>query len=216
MKVYFISGLGADERAFKHIVLPPCHQIIHLSWISPLKNESLRSYALRLAERIDTNEKFSIVGLSFGGMVASEIAKQLQPQHTILISSIPVSTHLPVYFKIAGTLKLHRILPISILKRGAKIKRLFTSETNEDKKMLRQMIMDADDRFMKWALNAVLTWDNKNAPQNIFHIHGSKDEILPTRFTRPTHVIPGASHLMVLTRAKKVNEILKELLEGLE
>ena len=187
--------------------------MVYLTWISPLKNESLPSYALRLAEKINCNEKFSVVGLSFGGMIASEIAQHLHPQHTILISSIPSSTDLPVYFKMAGTLRLHKIFPVSILKRASKIKRLFTSETNEDKKMLRQMIMDADDKFIKWALNAVLTWDNKTTPQNILHIHGTKDEVLPKRFTKPTHLVPGAGHLMVMTRAKKINEILKDLLE---
>ena len=73
--------------------------------------------------------------------------------------------------------------------------------------------MDADDKFIKWALNAVLTWDNKTTPQNILHIHGTKDEVLPKRFTKPTHLVPGAGHLMVMTRAKKINEILKDLLE---
>src|SRR5688572_23680654 len=146
--------MGADERAFKHIVIPPPHKMIHLKWISPLKNESLPSYAIRLAEGIDTSEKFSIVGLSLGGMMASEIANHLKPQHTILISSIPVSSHLPVYFKMFGKLKLHRLLPVSFLKRASKIKRLFTNETGEDKKMIRQMILETDDGFIKWSMHA--------------------------------------------------------------
>jgi pimeloyl-ACP methyl ester carboxylesterase len=210
--VYFISGMAADERAFKHIVVPPSHKTVHLKWIDPLRNESLPSYAMRLAEGINANEKFAIIGLSMGGMIAAEIANQLKPEHTILISSIPVSSHLPFYYKLFGKLQLHRILPVSFLKKGAKLKRLFTNETGADKKMLRQMILEADDRFIKWSLHAVLSWRNKLPPQNYFHIHGTHDEILPKRFTKPTHLIPGAGHLMVFTRAKKINEILKELL----
>lgn len=212
MKVYFISGLAADERAFKHIVLPPQHEIIHLRWIEPLKKESLSAYAVRLAEGINTNEKFSVIGLSFGGMIASEISQNFKPQQTILISSIPSPQHLPGYFKLAGVFRLHRIVPVSFIKRAAKIKRLFTTETSEDKIMLRAMIKEADDKFISWALNAVLTWNNKVLPQNCIHLHGTHDTVLPKRFTKPTHVIRGAGHLMVMNHANRINEILKELL----
>ena len=58
MKVYFISGLAADSRVFKHIRLPEKYQPVYLDWIKANKNESLESYALRLAKKIDMNEKF--------------------------------------------------------------------------------------------------------------------------------------------------------------
>ena len=212
MKVYFISGLAADERAFKHIVLPPEHEIVHLQWISPLKKEPLSSYALRLAEKINTNEKFSVIGLSFGGMIASEIGKHLNPEHTILISSIPSSQHLPVYYKLARILRLHKIVPVSFIKRASILKRLFTTETSEDKRMLRIMIRDTDNRFISWAIHALLTWDNKVLPQNFIHLHGAHDEILPKRFTKPTHVLPKAGHLMVMNHAAEINVILRKVL----
>src|SRR5450432_3539489 len=102
MKVYFISGLAADSRVFKYIQLPAHCEAVFLEWITPIKNESLQNYSMRLAERIDMNEPFSIIGLSMGGMMASEIACRLSPAATILISSVPSSKHLPFYFKIAG------------------------------------------------------------------------------------------------------------------
>src|SRR6266487_4519719 len=98
MKVYFISGLAADKRVFKHIQLPPGFEAVHLDWISPQKDESLANYALRLADNINRNEPFALVGLSFGGMLATEIAKRYHPAATILISSVPVSTQLPGYY----------------------------------------------------------------------------------------------------------------------
>jgi hypothetical protein len=41
MKVYFISGLGADERVFQRLELPGIEQV-HLGWISPTKKKSLK------------------------------------------------------------------------------------------------------------------------------------------------------------------------------
>ncbi|MFL5810585.1 MAG: alpha/beta fold hydrolase, partial [Flavisolibacter sp.] len=116
MKVYFISGLAADERAFKHIHLSSHHEVVHLQWIEPLQNESLESYALRLSERIDAKGKFALVGLSFGGMIATEISKLLHPVRTVLISSVPCSQHLPGYYKFAHSLGLHRVVPVSLIK----------------------------------------------------------------------------------------------------
>jgi len=183
-----------------------------LHWIKPYKKESLSSYALRFAEKINTNEKFSLVGLSFGGMIATEIGKQFKAERTILISSIPSSKHLPVYYKLARVLRLHKLVPISFIKRAAKFKRLFTAETPEDKGMLRIMIRDANEEFIRWAINALLSWKNSELPPNFVHLHGARDKILPTRFTRPTHILPNAGHLMVMNRAEEINTILRQVL----
>lgn len=212
MKVYFISGLGADRRVFKNIQLPSPYQPVYLDWIPPLKNETLAQYALRLAQKIDTSEKFSLIGLSLGGMMAVEIASHLQPAHTILISSISSSGHLPKYYRLLGKLQLHKFLPVSIVKQTSLIKRFFSAKTTEDKKMLESMIRNMDVPFMRWALGAVLNWQFTTPPQNTFHIHGSYDEILPLRFTRPTHIIRKAGHLMILNRAAEINKILAEIL----
>jgi pimeloyl-ACP methyl ester carboxylesterase len=212
MKVYFISGLAADSRVFKYIQLPAHCEAVFLEWIKPIKNESLKEYSLRLAEKIDIDEPFSIIGLSMGGMMASEIANRLNPYVTILISSVPSSRHLPFYFKAAGALNLQKAVPISLVKSAAVIKRFFTSETDEDKKMIRQIIKESDNFFIRWAMDAILKWENETLPSSYVHIHGSKDAVLPMRFTKPTHVLSKAGHLMVMTKAKEINKFLEEAL----
>lgn len=212
MKVYFISGLAADSRVFKYIQLPAHCEAVFLEWIRPMKNESLKAYSLRLAEKIDSSEPFSIIGLSMGGMMASEIANRLNPRVTILISSVPSSKHLPFYFKAAGALKLQKAVPISLVKSAAVVKRFFTAETDDDKKMVRQIIKESDNYFIRWAMNAILKWDNETIPSSYIHIHGTRDEVLPVRFTKPTHILPKAGHLMIMTKAKEVNSILAQVL----
>src|SRR3954471_14038187 len=125
MKVYFIAGLAADKRVFKYIQLPTGCEAVFLDWISPEKEDTLPSYALRLASTINKEEPFALIGLSFGGMLATEIAKVYQPAVTILISSVPVSKELPGYFRMAGKMRLHKIVPVSLLKSSSLAKRLF-------------------------------------------------------------------------------------------
>jgi pimeloyl-ACP methyl ester carboxylesterase len=212
VKVYFISGLAADSTVFKYIQLPSHCQPVYLDWIKPEKNESLSHYTIRLFEGQHLQEPFSVVGLSFGGMIASEIAKQHRPEHVILISSIPCVQHLPVYYKWAAKIRLHRLVPISLIQHAGVLKRLFTTETPDDKRMLKTMIRKSDPYFIRWAMYAVLTWDNTDVPANLCHIHGAKDGILPMRYTKPTHTIPKSGHLMVLNRANEINKILSEVL----
>lgn len=147
-----------------------------------------------------------------GGMMASEIANRLNPRVTILISSVPSSKHLPFYFKAAGALKLQKAVPISLVKSAAVVKRFFTAETDDDKKMVRQIIKESDNYFIRWAMNAILKWDNETIPSSYIHIHGTRDEVLPVRFTKPTHILPKAGHLMIMTKAKEVNSILAQVL----
>jgi len=215
VKVYFISGLAADARVFKNLRLPSGFEPVYLDWIQPLKDESLRAYALRLAEKIDRREKFVLIGLSMGGMIAVEIANHIPVELTIIIASIPFSNHLPYYFRVGARLYLHHIIPISLIKNAAIAKRLFTTETKEDKELLKSIIRESDPNFIKWALAAILKWNNGTAPQNFIHIHGSRDEILRIRFTRPTHTIPKAGHLMVMNRSQDINKILETVLPSL-
>ncbi len=212
MKVYFISGLAADRRVFKNIQLPIEHEAIFLDWIQPLPHESLREYSHRMAEKIDRSEKFAIVGLSMGGMMAVEISNQLSPSRTILISSIPTSSHLPGYYKLGGKLHIHRIIPIAFLKNASVIKRFFTTETESDKQLLKEVIRESDPIFIRWAMEAIVNWKNDQVPPNLIHIHGTKDFLLPMRYTKPTHVIQKAGHMMVMTKGEEISRCLAEVL----
>lgn len=214
MKVYFISGLAADRRVFKNIHLPVGYVPAYLDWIPARKNESLESYACRLAENIDTSEKFAVIGLSMGGMIAAEIAKKYKPVTTILLSSVSSHQQFPVRLKLAYHARLHKLVPVNFLKSVSFIKRLFTSERPEDKKVLQQIIKDSDPDFIRWAVGAILKWRNEEIPNNLWHIHGSKDEVLPIKNTQPTHVISRGTHLMVMSRAHELNKLLKELLDS--
>ncbi|MBC7867969.1 MAG: alpha/beta hydrolase [Gloeobacteraceae cyanobacterium ES-bin-316] len=212
MKAYFISGLAADCRVFKYIQLPPGYETVFLDWISPLKNESLQAYSFRMAESIDTSQPFVLVGLSMGGMIATEIANKYQPVACILLSSVPTHKQMPGYFKLAYVLKLHRLVPIGLLQKASIMKRGLAPDNKADKELLKQVIKDSDPAFIRWAMNAILCWKNETIPKPLWHIHGRKDEILPYRYTKPTHSVEGGNHVMIMSKAGELNKFLKEVL----
>ncbi|MGY4385956.1 pimeloyl-ACP methyl ester carboxylesterase [Pedobacter sp. UYP24] len=208
-KIYFVSGLGADSRAFRKLVFPKQFELVHLNWISALRNESLVAYAERLSLGIDTSNPFYLVGLSFGGMLATEIAKKLYPIHTFLISSTPVYKDLPWYFKAAGSIALQRAIPEALLKSGNTIGLKFLgAKTTDERKLLKQLVLDSDPAFIKWAMSCILNWRNNERPGNLTHIHGTADNILPIKYTHPDFVIKGGGHFMVYANAKEIMEII--------
>jgi len=212
MKLYVISGLAADKRVFKHLRFPKVVEPVFLDWIAPQNNENLSSYAARLAQKMDTKSPFALLGLSMGGMVAVEISKLHNPVVTILLSSIPLSSQLPAFYKLAGKLYLYKLVPVSLIKKASMVKRFFATESTEDKQTLRSVVIESDAGFIRWAMRAIVKWENEILPEPYFHIHGSSDEILPIKYTHPTHIIPNGKHLMVMTKAEELNLLLNEIL----
>lgn len=209
IRIYFISGLGADRRVFKNLLFPSEYELIYLDWITPELNESLEHYAQRLAQGIDTTTPFYLIGLSFGGMLSTEIAKMLKPIHTYIISSIPIYSELPGYYRVAGALKLHQVISLNIAKRSSPLMyRMFGLTTQQEKHLLDQIIADADLHFLKWALGSILAWKNIIKPANLTHIHGTADNILPIKYTQPDIVINGGGHLMVYSHAIEISGMI--------
>ena len=210
--VYFISGIGADKRLFKYIQLPEGFRMKFIEWISPNAGEMIPGYAIRLTQQMDTSKPFVLVGMSLGGIMSVEIAKRFPPVATIIIGSVPVAAQMPRYYGVARALRLASLLPASFFKATVMIKRLFTKEKKEDKQLIRQVTKDGDPLFIKWALDAVLQWNNEEIPEPLWHIHGTRDEVFPWWLTRPSHTIQKGGHMLVMTHAEEINEILRDIL----
>ncbi len=211
MTIYFISGLGADRRMFKKLTLPAHLKIKYIDWIPQLKNESLTNYAHRLLLQIDTSEPFQLVGLSFGGIIAIEISKIIKPEQTIIISSVSTRGQIPWYYKFAEQLKLQLLLPGSFLKFSNSITFWFLgAKAVGQRELLKQILIDTDGNFLKWAIGKIARWDNKIKIKNLYHIHGTADKILPIKFIEPDQIISGGGHLMVYDRFEEISHILTE------
>ena len=210
--IYFVSGLGADERIFRWLRCDGFRPV-HIYWITPEKGESIESYAKRLAEQIE-DENPIIAGLSFGGMIAVELAKQLDAQKIILFSTVKDRSEVPFYFKAFRVFPIHRILPYKSLLWAFYWLAywLFSPEGTEQRTLFKTILKETDPHFLKWALHKVVVWQNDEVPGNIVHIHGKRDRIFPYRFVQPDHAIEGSGHLMVMNQAEEMSNLLETLI----
>jgi len=213
MNAYFISGLGADKRIFSKLKLNKKINIIHVDWITPNKNESLVLYAERLSKVIDQSQPFALVGVSFGGMIAVEIAKILKPVTTIIISSTMLSAQLPALYRFAGKLGLLKLIPAKLLKSSNKLTQnyYFGTHSSNEKILLSKIIKDTDPYFLKWAIGSILSWKNETRPERIYHIHGTNDKILYTKDARPDFMIENGTHFMVYQNAGEISGIIDQI-----
>jgi esterase/lipase len=210
---YFISGLGADERIFKKIVLPNNVIVKHIHWIEPLPQEALQEYCKRLLPQIDVNNEFILIGLSFGGMAAIELGKIIHPRQVIIISSVATAKEFPLPFKIVRLLRLHKIIPAWLLKIPNPIANwIFGVKTKKEKEMLRAFSKNVSPNYLKWSMNTVLNWNNKHKPDNLVHIHGKDDKIFPCSKTNADITLENGGHLMVYNQAKKISAILSDII----
>lgn len=217
MNVYFISGLGADKRAFERLKLPEKFSVHYLDWIKNEKHESLGDYAKRMAAAIDTTQPYSIVGLSMGGMIAAAMSQFLQPHKTILISSVGCTDEFPPLFKLGRLTQIHRLLPSTIFHTPNPLAYwAFGAKSKAEKTLMKHIITHSDAAFVKWSIGAILSWGNKTRPKNLYHIHGDRDKILPVRYTKPDVLIKNGSHFMVWTKAGEVSKALAAVLDAEE
>jgi pimeloyl-ACP methyl ester carboxylesterase len=212
VKVYFISGLGADRRAFYKIKLPHGYQPVYLDWITPLADESLPDYAKRFSQYINQDEDFVLVGLSFGGMLASELAKIVSPKKLIIISSLSSYKELPWYFKLAGKLGIHKVISPSLYKQATLMNRFMGAGNKEMKAIVYNYVNNIDSAFIRWSLNVIVHWSHTERLSDLVHIHGSNDHLLPYRYVKADYMIKNGGHLMVMNKADEVNSILQQVL----
>jgi pimeloyl-ACP methyl ester carboxylesterase len=214
LKVYFISGLGADERAFYRIQLPAGFQPVYLDWIMPLPDEDFSAYARRFSKAIDPREDFILIGLSFGGMLATELAKLVNPRQLIIISSLSSYNELPWYFKLAGRVGLHKFLSPAIYKQATILNRFMGAGDREMKAIVYSYVHNIDPQFIRWSLNVIVHWSHTERLQNLVHIHGSNDHLLPCKYVKANYIVEKGGHLMVMNKADEVNRILKKVLSA--
>ncbi len=206
MKVYGISGLGADKRVFEFLTLD--FEFIPVDWITPNKSESIENYSKRLSGIIDTENDFCLIGVSFGGLIATEISKILKPKTTILISSAQTKNELRPIFRWFGKTKLIRLMPTSLFDPPRWIATYVLGAKNS--KLVNEILDDTDLNFAKWAVNELTNWKNTTQLKNVLKINGTSDKLIPPKGNTEMTLIDKGEHFMIVDRADEVSKILND------
>jgi len=211
-QLILFPGLGADHRllepqrqAFPQLEIPP--------WIPPYKKETLPDYAARFAETIRPMRDRPLIlgGVSFGGMMAYELARYLKPDAVVLIATCRTRRGLRPWYRASRWLL--PLLPVQGWEIAKMLAGVFVSlrisVPKAQKNMAVQMFREVDSSFMHWTLQAVLNWQPTPLEGiRLLHIHGARDRVLPLRGVQPDEIIPDGGHLINMTHAEQVNRFI--------
>ncbi len=210
--IYCISGLAADEKMFSKFEFSG-YEIHYVKWIIPELNESIVAYAKRMKEQI-THENSILIGLSFGGIISIEIAKQIKTELVIIISSIKFTAEIPLWMRLSGKLKINRLFKMKPYKMLQPLQDYNLGiNTSEEKKLVHEYRKTANLVYINWAVNAILNWKNDVTIKNLYHIHGDNDRIFSVKKIKADHIIKGGGHLMVLNKSSEVNQYINSILQ---
>ncbi len=187
-KVYFIPGLGADKRSFSFLDLSFCRPHF-IQWLTPMPFETLPSYAERLFTLIN-DEEATIVGLSFGGMLATEMAKQHPKTKAIIISSAKTYQEIPGYLRFWRRIPVYNVIVNERTKSSSRfVLGILGAKGIEQKRVQHEILMSSNPAFTRWAMDAIVKWNNIVVPKNVIHIHGTADRLLPYRYVKADYTV---------------------------
>lgn len=214
MKLYVVSGLGADFKVLERLDFGEENEVHFLDWKIPKKNEAFEHYVSRMAEPVDSSEPFNLLGYSFGGIVVQEICKLKPAEKVVILGSIRSDKEKSKLIKVGEITKIPRILPSGIFNEKSTLAYSFLRKLFDPKNpRLMQYFTVRDPYYLKWSIEKISEWKFHEMP-NIIQIMGDKDIVFPIKNSHPDYVIKGGTHLFPATKSKEVSKILQKVLSS--
>jgi pimeloyl-ACP methyl ester carboxylesterase len=212
--VYFMPGMAASSLIFENIKLPESDFTIHhLEWIVPQKKESLTSYVSKLAKLV-IHEKPILIGVSFGGIIVQEMAKQIAVEKLILISTVKSNREFPRRIRFSKTTGLHKIFPTSLIQSFELWSKYSFGISSHKIALYKKYLSVNSSIYLDWALDVIVNWEQEDSLPGLIHIHGDEDPIFPIKYINDCIIVPGGTHIMIVNRYRWFNEHLPELISS--
>lgn len=211
--IYLIPGQGSDYRLFKNLQIDSSFEIRNISYGIPEENMTLPEFARELSLQVDTTRPYILIGVSLGGMIATEMGEFMNPEKIILISSAKCRNELPNRYNFQRRIPIYKIVSGEMAKKGAKIMQpIVEPDRNREKETFKSMLNDKDPVFLKRTIKMIMEWDRIDYRSDIIQIHGDNDSTIPIRNVKYDYLLENGSHMIVLTRSTEISELLNEIL----
>ncbi len=211
MKLYIISGLGADFKVLEKLKFPENMEPVFLDWLFPEKKETFAHYAKRMAEKIDDSKSFCLLGYSFGGIIVQEINKIKPAEKTVILGSIKSSKEKSFLIKSGELTKFPHLIPENFFDEKSAVNMLFLKKLFGIKN---QKIMEyftvRNPHYLKWSIEKIVEWKSEENNE-VIQILGDKDLIFPVKYSKPDYIIKNGTHLFPATKSREVSQILSEV-----
>ncbi|MEN8816618.1 MAG: alpha/beta hydrolase [Nonlabens sp.] len=212
--IYLMPGMAASSLIFENIKLPEKDYTMHyLEWIIPEPKESLTSYVSRLLVKV-VHKKPVLLGVSFGGVIVQEMAKQIEVEKLILVSTVKSNKEFPRRMRFSKTTGLHKILPTSLVQSFDVLSKYSFGIAPKKIEMYKKYLSVNSSIYLDWALDTIMNWNQEESIRDCIHIHGDEDPVFPIKYIDQCITVPGGTHVMIVNRFRWFNEHLPALISS--
>lgn len=208
MVIYAIPGLGTTEKLYVNTKIKDI-EIIVLQWPVPEKNDSMASYAKKFLPQIDTKKPFCLLGVSFGGMLCTELSKIISPQKIFLVSTSKLRKELPWFIRLMKHVPLHKVISEANHRKMAYQGRWLIGFGKAYIPEFLGMVDSMTENYFKYCIHIIVGWNGNQEPKNSVHIHGDADRLLWYKNVKSDYTVSNGGHAMILFQAEEINKIIE-------
>lgn len=209
MTIYAIPGLGTTEKLYVNTTVKNV-EIIILDWPIAEKGDTMRTYARKFLPEINTDKPFCLMGVSFGGMLCTELSNIISPQKIFLISTSKTRQELPWFIKLLKHIPIHKIISEKSHRKMAYQGRWIIGFGRAYIPEFLGMVNSMNEHYFKNCINIIVNWKGKQSPKNCIHIHGDDDRLLSHKNVKSDYTISKGSHAMIVFQAEEINKIIEK------
>ncbi len=209
MRIYAIPGLGTTEKLYVNTVVNGV-EIIVLEWPLPEKNDTMQSYARKFLPQINTDKPFCLLGVSFGGMLCTELSNILSPQKVFLISTSKYRKELPWFIRLLKHVSIHKLISEKYHRKMAYHGWWIVGFGKAYIPEFLGMVNSMNENYFKHCINIIVSWNGKQTPKNSIHIHGNVDRLLLYKNVKSDYTISNGGHAMIVFQAEEINQIIEK------
>ncbi len=222
-RIILFPGLGADLRMFDRQKRTFGGDLECPDWLTHKPHEGFDDYTRRWAGLLENdpgdNRPVFLGGVSFGGMVAMQMARHLKPAAVILIGSCRSRNAKPPRWQTArriGDMIPDRLFGRRVLAAAARWVSVLDGLDDEHRSLLVAMAADSDPQRIRWSGHACAAWDLDSTGMPGFpavhQIHGRHDAVIPLHPGDPDVVIPDGRHLIHFSHPHTVNQFIMDVI----
>ncbi len=211
IKLYVISGLGADFKVLEKLKFPQNLEVVFLDWLIPNRNEEFSDYVKRMADRIDDSEPFCLLGYSFGGIMVQEIDKIKPAKKIVILGSIKSDREKSRFIRMGEITRVPKYLPENIFTEKSTLAYTFIRKLFDPKNpKLMEYFNVRDPYYLKWCIEKITNWKFQENPK-VIQILADRDIVFPIKNSKPDYIIENATHLFPATKHREVSDILSKI-----
>ena len=212
--VYLMPGMSANSLIFERIKFPKNYTHHLLDWIDPVKDESIKEYAIRFSKLIKHKNPV-LIGVSFGGILVQEISKFIKVKKLIIISSVKSNSEFPPHMKFGRITKTYKLLPLKWINDFESLALFVLGPLVEKRlKLYKKYLTVRDENYLSWSIRELILWDQIRPLDNTIHIHGTNDKIFPIIFIKNCIKLCEGDHAIILKKSDWLNKEIPKLIES--